>query len=35
MAAEPFLKEYSLPPQNEVTPFVDARAGSDEPGELE
>lgn len=34
MTAEPFLKEYSLPPQEEVTPFTDAAPAAEEPGEL-
>ncbi len=34
MTAEPFLKEYSLPPQEEVTPFTEAAPAADEPGEL-
>jgi GTP-binding protein HflX len=35
MASEPFLKDYSLPPQEEVTPFAPlVTADGDEPEEL-
>lgn len=34
MTDEPFLKGYSLPPENKVTPFADREAAEHEPEEL-